>query len=78
MTAISIQELLILFVIIAGNVFWIYALTKIASAEKGVAQKIWIIFVVLTNAIGASLYFITTYIKHLRGGVDEKADNHSA
>jgi len=67
MTTISMQEFLILFILLLGNAFWIYILIKIASTEKGCTQKNWIIFVLLTHVIGASIYFTATRIKYLKG-----------
>jgi len=71
MITISSQELVILVVLLLSNVFWIYTLIKIASTEKGGTQKTWIIFVALTHAIGASIYFTITQIKYLKGGKND-------
>jgi len=67
MTTISAQELFVIIALLLGNAFWVYTLIKIASAEKGGTQKLWIIFVALTHVIGASIYFTVARIKYQNG-----------
>jgi hypothetical protein len=64
---IGTEEIFLLIVLLLGTIFWISVLIKIANTEKGESQKAWIIFVALTHFIGASIYFIFTQIKNMKG-----------
>jgi hypothetical protein len=49
-------EIIILLLYLSGTILWIIALIRIASAEQGAAQKVWLVFVALTHVFGALVY----------------------
>jgi hypothetical protein len=51
-------EFFILLLLLFGTVFWLFGLIHIASRKRDKEQKIWLIFVALTHAPGALVYFV--------------------
>jgi hypothetical protein len=58
MPSIGLSEWMIIFVILAGTVFWLWMLVECATKEPSGNEKIvWTIIIVFTHFIGAAIYF---------------------
>jgi hypothetical protein len=56
--SIGLPELLILFFVIFGSIFWIWALIDCATNEPGGSEKIvWVLIILLGGCLGAPIYF---------------------
>ena len=60
---IGTAEIGVLVVLLLGTLFWLFALVKIANQEEGTEKKVWLVFVVLTHALGAVIYFAAKQIQ---------------
>lgn len=56
--SIGLPELFILLVLGLGSVFWIWMIVECATKERDPDRLVWIIIVVFTHVIGATIYFV--------------------
>ena len=65
---LGLQELLILFVLLAGTVLWIWALVDCLRNEpsQGNDKIVWALVIVLTHWLGGLLYLIVRRPKRIR------------
>lgn len=59
MGPLGAPELLIILLVIAGTIFWIWMLIDCAIHEPSGSDKIvWILIILLASFIGAAIYFL--------------------
>ena len=71
--SVGLPELLILLVLGLGTVFWIWMIVECATKETEPERLVWIIVIVFTHVIGATIYFVVqrpkriAHSRHLSG-----------
>jgi hypothetical protein len=64
----EILILLVLFVGIVGTIFWVMMIVDCATRQKDPDRVVWIIIIVFTHFIGATLYYFIQRPKGAGGG----------
>ena len=60
-------EIMIVFVIMLGSLFWLWMLVECALKEPNTIEKlIWVIIIVVTHWLGAVIYFFARRPKRIR------------
>jgi hypothetical protein len=58
MTNLALTEWIVILLILAANLFWLFTLVRVASDETGTNRVVWIVVVALTHVFGAVAYFL--------------------
>lgn len=69
MMTIALPELAVLFLVALAYVFWLATLVKVAQEEpiQGGRRTFWIVFLVVTQFVGAAIYWFLRLWRQSRG-----------